>query len=418
CPHCETGCNDCLLDSQSRHDFERINRKLAKDWLGDEFSYHIGMRDEAKLGFTDGHYAPGSIENVLRRLINGGAEELILVLSADTHEWDMVAPQFVKALQHYVVHDGLKLRLVVPATIANIEDTQILKDLQRFEFLGVSICTAVKTLNPSIVAQAITGYQITTLASRSIRVTLPGEHWHQSDEIVVVSKSEPILQTNLIEISPAVKSDNFFIKDLSISSELNGRYASFGIKFWAYIAEQDERIARSLSQSKIQKISYSDRYLQNPVAIALLGSIFFALKPTIDQSAEVGIHTLFKTVQVTGKKIHDDWCDQDDYEKYAKTWLSGMTGRPIKLLMAGSNRDIPHRRQLSITFNDGHELRLRLDQGFGYWRLKFYNFNDNFFDFNATANEQLTLMVERVERAEVNNFDQKWSTDILIELSK
>ena len=418
CPHCETGCNDCLLDSQSRHDFERINRKLAKDWMGDEFTYHIGLNDEAKLGFQDGHYAPGSIEQVLRRLINSGAEELILLLSADTHEWDMVAPQFVKALQHYVVHDGLKLRLVVPATIASTQDTQILKDLQRLKFLGVSICTAVKIFNASIVAQVITGNQITSLASRSVSVTLPGEDWHQSDEIVVVSKSEPIIQTNLVEIGTAVNEDNFFIKDLSISNQLNGRYTSFGIKFWAFIAEQDERISRALSQSKIQKISYSDRYLQNPVAIALLGSIFFALKPAIEQSAEVSIHTLFKSVQLAGKRIHDDWCDQDDYEKYAKTWLSGMTGRPLNLAMAGSNREIPHSRQLSITFNDGHKLKLRLDQGFGYWRLKFNNFNDNFFDFNASANEQLTLMVERVERAEVNNFDQKWSTDILIEFSK
>ncbi|MDO9519388.1 MAG: DEAD/DEAH box helicase [Pseudohongiella sp.] len=415
CAHCETGCSDCLLDAQSRHDFERINRKLAKDWLGDEFAHHIGLSNEDKLGFADGKYAPGSIENVLRRLINDGAEELILHLSADTHEWDMLAPQFRKALQHYIVHDGLDLTLVVPG---NILDPLLHQDLQKFAYLGAKLCQAVGPINPAIVAQAIAGTQITTVASRSARVTVPGKQWHQSDEIVVLSHAQPITHTNSFELPSAPVQDERFIKDLSIKDQLNCRYPSFGERFWSYLGAQDERLSKALSQTSIMKVSYSDRYLQNPVAITLLGSILYALRSSIDKNATVAIQTLFKPGQFTGRKAHDDWTNQEDFEQFTQTWLSTMTGQDIKLDLAASNRDIPHRRQLTVSFSDGHELKVRLDQGFGYWQIRFYSYDEGLFDFSAPLKDQLMLMAERVERAEVRNFDQKWSTDILIEFSK
>ena len=35
CDHCETGCSQCLLDTQTRVDHHRMNRTRAREWLGD-----------------------------------------------------------------------------------------------------------------------------------------------------------------------------------------------------------------------------------------------------------------------------------------------------------------------------------------------------------------------------------------------
>lgn len=49
CSHCESGCSECLLDSQTRHDHDKLDRKLALDWLGDEFVHYVGLASEDKL---------------------------------------------------------------------------------------------------------------------------------------------------------------------------------------------------------------------------------------------------------------------------------------------------------------------------------------------------------------------------------
>ncbi len=43
------------------------------------------------------------------------------------------------------------------------------------------------------------------------------------------------------------------------------------------------------------RIHYSDRYLQNPVALALLGGLLKPLKSIPAQDAQVTIDTLFKS---------------------------------------------------------------------------------------------------------------------------
>lgn len=74
CHHCDTACSECLLDSQTRHDHDLLDRKAALAWLGADFSHYIGLPDEEKFSLADAQYCPGSIEDTLRRAINDGGE--------------------------------------------------------------------------------------------------------------------------------------------------------------------------------------------------------------------------------------------------------------------------------------------------------------------------------------------------------
>src|SRR5690606_35900321 len=148
CKHCETGCSECLLDSQTRHDYDKIDRSLALEWLGANFVNHVGLTAEDKLSFADGQYAPGSIEAVLRRFINEGAERIALIASGDTAEWDLLAPQFRKAIQNYVLIDGIDVDLIVPS---GVKDQEALLDLQRLSLIGVNIGSPVSDVGAHIV---------------------------------------------------------------------------------------------------------------------------------------------------------------------------------------------------------------------------------------------------------------------------
>ena len=124
CQHCETGCNECLLDSQTRHDHERIDRSKALAWLGEDFENYVELTEEDKLGFDDGAYSPGSIENNLRSLINDGASKITLWARGDENEWDLLAPQFSKALHNYILTDEVAVELVVPSGIIDKETNE------------------------------------------------------------------------------------------------------------------------------------------------------------------------------------------------------------------------------------------------------------------------------------------------------
>lgn len=75
-------------------------------------------------------------------------------------------------------------------------------------------------------------------------------------------------------------------------------------------------------------------------------------------------------------------------------------------------------RRLDLEFEDGRSLRVRFDQGIAYWQVRFGSHADMWFDFDLEAQDQLMHMAKVVETAKVQNSEQKWSTDVLVELRR
>ncbi|MNE17867.1 hypothetical protein D3C80_1108660 [compost metagenome] len=84
--------------------------------------------------------------------------------------------------------------------------------------------------------------------------------------------------------------------------------------------------------------------------------------------------------------------------------------------MESSNREIPHHRALELEFEDGRALKVRFDQGVAYWQVRFGSHSDMWFDFDQASQDQLMHMARVVETARVQNSEQKWATDVLVEL--
>jgi DEAD/DEAH box helicase domain-containing protein len=415
CKHCETGCSECLLDSQTRHDHDKIDRKRALEWLDAGFENHIELTEEDKLKFDDGVYAPGSIENVLRRLINEGADKISLWATGDENEWDLLSPEFRKALYNYVLTDGIAVELIIPL---EIKDKEILQDLYRLSLVGVRICQTHISHNLNIVAQITTGGNVLTLGSRASVATTPSSSWHQCEELVVLSKIETLVETVEIDLASFTETENSLVTvtDVQVHDELNGKANEFGARFWSYLCSKNTSLEALLKSQTVTQLTYSDRYIQNPVAIALLGSILGAFKGKFTDGGQVLIQTLFKDGKYKGHKVFHDWAEKADFEEFAKKWMAVKTGKNVSLNIENSNRNIPHHRKLFIKFENGQTLKVRFDQGVGYWQLKFNSFSDMKFDFDEIIDDQLIEIDQKLVGARVQNSESKWATDVVVEI--
>ncbi|MNJ37805.1 hypothetical protein D3C77_326390 [compost metagenome] len=151
--------------------------------------------------------------------------------------------------------------------------------------------------------------------------------------------------------------------------------------------------------------------------ITILGTLFKFLKGRIAADADLRVSTLFKPGKLQGRKAFDDWSRKEDFEFFVSHWLSAMAGQGVDLVVETSNRDIPHRRRLDLEFEDGRSLKVRFDQGIAYWQVRFRSHVDMWFDFDLEARDQVMHMAKVVETAQVQNSEQKWSTDVLVEFN-
>ena len=176
-------------------------------------------------------------------------------------------------------------------------------------------------------------------------------------------------------------------------------------------------VSELFANQSIIQATYSDRYIQNPASVALLGTLFYYLKDKMAVNATLHVNTLFKSGKNTGTLTFHDWNNQNDFEYYVSEWLDKKTGLRPNLKVFTSNSDVAHSRKLQLYFDNGATLKLRFDQGMGYWKLYFQPRSFRFFDFTQEVKHQLIYMDEAFAEANVYNSEQKWATDVLVEFS-
>lgn len=412
CHHCDTACSECLLDSQTRHDHDLLDRKAAQAWLGDDFSYYIGLPDEETFSLPDARYCPGAIGDTLRRAINEGAEKLTLWMNGPLNEWDLYARQFRAAIQNYRIKDNVVVDLVIPA---GVDDPELLHELSQFTALGVRLCHSEQTLELPIVAQIAFADRVMTLASRSQQATTPGPGWHLNDELVVRSLGYKTVKLNEFVLPGKAANAVERVKDIEIHKQLNGPLSQFGQRFWDALFNSHEEAQSLMKNQQITHVHYTDRYLQNPVALALLGAILKPLKTKLTDDAELELDTLFKPKDRPGNRPFHDWMSNVDFQDFADQWFTAAMGRAVELTVFDSPRDIPHHRKLTVTFEDGQTLKIRFDQGMGYWRIDFpYAWRN--FDFTDDVTYQLVKLAQACQEGKVLNSEESWATDVLVEV--
>lgn len=257
--------------------------------------------------------------------------------------------------------------------------------------------------------------RVMTLASRSQQATIPGPEWHLNDELVVRSLGYKTVELNEFILPAKATNAVERVKDIQIHKQLNGPLSQFGQRFWDVLFNDHEEAQSLMNNTRITGVHYTDRYLQNPVALALLGSILRPLKTKLTDGAEVTLDTLFKDKDRPGNRPFHDWMSIADFQDFADQWFAAALGRPVELTVFDSPRDIPHHRKLTVIFEDGQVLKIRFDQGMGYWRINFSS-QWHYFDFRDDVSFQLVKMAQACKEGNVANSEESWATDVLVEV--
>jgi hypothetical protein len=411
CSHCDTACSECLLDSSTRHHHDRLDHVAAAAWLGEHFSRRIQLPESEQL-VPGAKYQPRSIEGVIHKGIREGATKLTVCLTGDQDDWDLSARQFRKAIHNYLLVDDIQVELILPD---DIQSKELQEDLLALKAVGAQLRSRNLATDSAVVAQLEFSNKVLSIAASESVVSAPGEQWHQSGGLTLVSDVLGKLDT--LELDTSGWSESKLegaasVKNLEISSELDGNLRNFGTRFWNYLSEEVEGLSTYLNSDDISVVamSYTDRYLQSPAYILLLTSILAPIASKLDAGRNGSLKTLFKMKDRSGYLMFHDWAEDDHFEEFTKAWLSDQCGLSFGLDVVNANRDIPHHRKLEIKFSDGQTLIVRFDQGVGYWRVE----GNTRFDFSEDVNYLVNTTKDRIGMLKVRS-SESWATDISVE---
>jgi len=405
CSKCQSSCGDCLLESDSRHDVDKLDRVAALNWLGADFINFNGS-SEALTILDNGKYYPGSIAQMIRYQLDHGYDSLTIWLNDDITEWDLTAPAFKKSIIGYLTQDEKSVNIVLPDVELSDE---LVDELRLFRNLGASFYTG-KPSKKEIVVQLSGKSRILTLATKNSQASCPGAHWHKADGVVVSSdtlKAECLVELTRIDWGSSKNVNN----NLEITNQFNGKAATFGHEFWKEILAQEPTLIELLKHDELLSIHYSDRYLQSPSSLLLITQVVSFICSASTIQPEIEIDMLFNTKERSGYLLHHDWQNFDDCHEAYEMWIAFKSKVKPSIVIHTERSKIAHRRKLVLEFSSGKQLTIRLDQGLGYWQLSSGSSYSTKFNFSSDIFEQLEQLKALENTLLVNN-SEDWSTDI------
>lgn len=410
---CDRYCHSCLLESDSRHDVDKLNRKSALRWL-ESFSFSDYLELSPNYAYMLGEnykaeYNPFTIREKLAELQRNKPKALRFFFSGNIWDWDTSTGQ-MKKLFHSLLSDEVDVIIMVP----EVELTPELKEfLTQLSAIGAKI-ESTNTDFP-IVYQAIFVDGCQTVGCLDIVSRRPGGMWLKSDDISVQSMSMPEVSGKKLEL--VSQFSNASSVEMFLSNHLNGALNGFGQRFTEILKDKDTRLANLLNNDRLVSLNYSDRYLQSPSSMLMLGEVISALA---NGECHVSILTSYEDKKKqegkkvrNGKFISHNWVNEEHYKTIFNAWIVEMGGTGAQVVYE-EKRNVPHRRCIDLLFNSGMKAQITLDQGFGYWRLHLKD-GLHWYDFDALIPEQIEHIGKCYRSAKIEN-SADWDTWLAISL--
>jgi hypothetical protein len=158
---------------------------------------------------------------------------------------------------------------------------------------------------------------------------------------------------------------------LPITDQLNGPSLAFGERAWTLLSNQATRLAERLQgHAPLTAVRYADRYLRSPLVFLLLHNLLEGLSHYaggLTPATVVYVDTarLNRLATEQPRLLFHDWRDGEDRRQVIEPWFRERW--PKFIWHEAASHELPHARELNLTWNDGERCTIRLDQGFGYW---------------------------------------------------
>jgi len=375
CPDsCDSACQSCLLAYDTRFHVDYLDRHVAKKYF-EEIERYLQVPLELQLFGPQTQFCTDTLEQELLQLPHLDNAELTLFTAGDIQDWQINASQLVAlalALKDHVKNVSVALpdnnldrlseenaddlyvlsRLGIPLVHYDLESVQLKRD-------GV------------LIAQVITADDTPHgFASNQAKTILPGPSWWDFDDAVVVKSHhcEPVNISPLDDLSALRQGQQQVDAEVEVRNELDGKLTAFGDSFWQLVQDEHQPTADSLANKALVAIAYTDPFLCNPGVLMMFGEVIDSLRELLadrwqPQLVEVSTARLGSEQQRFW--LHTNWGD-DKKQAVIESYLTQMNEQNRRVVVIDKHQ-LPHYRRFKLSWSDGSETFVRLDQGFGAW---------------------------------------------------
>ena len=400
--NCAAACQHCLLSYDTRFAFNRLNRQDAlrfftADWVD---SYRLPKSAQA-FGESTLLEVMEITESLNFAIAKPTVGHVRLFLHGASECWDFPSSQNLNAFILNCLSRRLKVELIGESGLASkLQDNDKFK-LASLVAHGVQYgelnidAMACKGFGLYLVAQIKTQDKWRAWATSNPNYVIPNQSWGDSDAKTIYVKGDisEISEINYFQLSDIRPQTGDL--EIEIVNEISGSIVGFGQRFWQLLSEKSDGLKRLLhqDQDQIERITYSDRYLGNPLALALLIDTVNELKKfSCGASPNISVQISTKSNQKSDSRpsryCWDDWRDDAMRNSILKAALEycGLTGE-VQLDAGDPHNPMAHGRVMKIHFTSRAVLKIRLDQGFSYWRVS--NRPSLPFAFDGSIDEQV-----------------------------
>lgn len=379
---CDSVCGKCLLDTQTRHDIENLDRTLALAWLGDDFLTYL----DSPIPETE--FIAGTPFSIIEQYLNYGATQVTFHLTGNSEEWDILCTEIRKKLFKFL-NSNIKLVMVVSPN-ANLT-AQLQQEMLALEKIGLSFAVNSNMSPEHLYAQIVTNEKVTTLYNQLAEASSFNEGWLESPSPSYKSTSYPELQLQKFSFDfKAIELYENEFHRLKIGEDFDADSVDgFAQKFWSKILTISK--LNNLVNDEVVEIEYSDRYLQSPANIILITSLFKEMKKRLANRPKLTIMTCFKNKQGQDDKLYSDFGQFEALENFFIHYFENQLSQKLNLNI--SRAKIDHPRFFIFTLKSGKKVDIRLDQGVGYWRIQYINWSkvreEGGFPFTDSVQKQI-----------------------------
>lgn len=424
CPaNCKEACQSCLLQSDTQAVSTKLNRHHALNFLTEDYLRQMGLPLDDKLLGPGSKFCVYDVFQSLRFYKASREQDVLqLFVGGDVADWTIGESAIHQRMSEWL----LKFRAVEIWMDANSLDQ--LDDDSKYDLYSLlSISNNIRLMvgNEPVVLQkghllaAVRTGETTGIAFATTRneALCFSDQWGTTEAALLVSSATYTVsasgsERNKRTLLPAVN-----LAEATITDELNGPIAGFGIRFWARVRQESPELFDSFGIDEIRAMTYSDRFLVSPLTVMLLAELIGALPFMVSDACSLNIDTKKADKQRDSydrpdRRLAANWY-QDEQNERAE-FMTGLIGKTVAncaIEWHDSNKTIAHFRNLELTFASGKKLAFRSDQGVGYWRI---DRKPVTFPFSKSVLEQVNWVGKNADRIDVREEEHGKPTFVFV----
>lgn len=382
CPaKCDSVCPQCVLDFDQRHDAARLDRHEALRVLTTEWINRLVLPSSLQLLGPHSRADVLTLRDAIRRAaMNPQSSGIRLFVHGGVENWD-IATSPLRQVAFDAARSTPVEVVLVDAKLSELrdEDRHPLQGMTVHPHVSVRLAKLSEVAIPGgvLLAEAIEPGSITRWALADAGAGRFDAHWGQSPRPRIRARLAglqptlfPVVSTaDVVPIMPKAAGD----RDVTIHAELDGKTTGFGIRFWKLIQEQHPGAAELLQNSKamLKSVLYEDRYIVTPWNTLILKLALFGLRNLVGSERWTGVDLLVRTQRIEsqhhgkGYRVVHDYRDTTVRDAVLTAAMRALA--PAARVESDSKSAVAHARLLTLEFDDGRKIRMRLDQGFSAW---------------------------------------------------